>query len=115
MLNYNLLHPRSFPDCLVGKESACQCRKFRTPDSIPGSGRSPGVGNGNLLQYSYLENPTGRGACPWGYRELDTAEQLSLHTFDLKMRDNYLHTVKINGIVNNQIKFFPLREKNRIR
>ena len=30
--------------------------------SIPGSGRSPGVGNGNPLQYSCLENPTGRGA-----------------------------------------------------
>ena len=30
--------------------------------SIPGSGRSPGVGNGNPLQYSCLENPTNRGA-----------------------------------------------------
>ena len=30
--------------------------------SIPGLGRSPGGGNGNLLQYSYLENPTDRGA-----------------------------------------------------
>ena len=30
--------------------------------SIPGSGRSPGEGNGNPLQYSCLENPTGRGA-----------------------------------------------------
>ena len=29
--------------------------------SIPGSGRSPGEGNGNLLQYSCLENPMGRG------------------------------------------------------
>ena len=29
---------------------------------IPGSGRSPGGGNGNPLQYSYLENPTDRGA-----------------------------------------------------
>ena len=28
---------------------------------IPGSGRSPGVGNGNLLQYSCLENPMDRG------------------------------------------------------
>ena len=27
---------------------------------IPGSGRSPGVGNGRLLQYSCLENPMGR-------------------------------------------------------
>ena len=31
--------------------------------SIPGSGRSPGGGNGNPLQYPCLENPTDRG--PW--------------------------------------------------
>ena len=30
--------------------------------SIPGLGRSPGRGNGNLLQYSCLENPMDRGA-----------------------------------------------------
>ena len=30
--------------------------------SIPGSGRSPGVGNGTPLQYSCLENPKDRGA-----------------------------------------------------
>ena len=30
--------------------------------SIPGSGRCPGEGNGNLLQYSCLENPMDRGA-----------------------------------------------------
>ena len=36
---------------------------------IPGSGRSPGEGNGNLLQYSCLENSMGRGAySPWGHR-----------------------------------------------
>ena len=29
---------------------------------IPGSGRSPGEGHGNALQYSYLENPMDRGA-----------------------------------------------------
>ena len=43
--------------------------------SIPGSGRSPGEGNGNPLQYSCLENPMDRGAwqgySPWGYKELD--------------------------------------------
>ena len=32
------------------------------PGSIPGSGRSPGEGNGNLLQYSCLESPIDRGA-----------------------------------------------------
>ena len=31
-------------------------------DSIPGSGRSPGGGNGHPLQYSCLENPMDRGA-----------------------------------------------------
>ena len=36
---------------------------------IPGSGRSPGVGNSNPLQYSYLENPMDRGA--WGHKESD--------------------------------------------
>ena len=34
----------------------------RNMGSIPGSGRSPGVGNGNKLQYSCLENPRDRGA-----------------------------------------------------
>ena len=33
----------------------------RDPGSIPGSGRSPEVGNGNPLQYSCLENPMDRG------------------------------------------------------
>ena len=30
--------------------------------SIPGLGRSPGEGNGNPLEYSYLGNPTNKGA-----------------------------------------------------
>ena len=30
--------------------------------SIPKSGRSPGIGSGNVLQYSYLENSIDRGA-----------------------------------------------------
>jgi len=33
----------------------------RDVDLIPGLGRSPGGGNGNLLQYSCLENPMERG------------------------------------------------------
>ena len=31
---------------------------------MPGSGRSPGEGNGNPLQYSCLENPMDKGAWP---------------------------------------------------
>ena len=43
---------------LSDKESACQCRRRR----IPGSGKSPGEGNGNPVQYPCLENPMDRGA-----------------------------------------------------
>ena len=46
--------------------------------SIHESGRSPGGGNGNPLQYPCLENPMDRGAWwttnPWGGKELDTTE-----------------------------------------
>ena len=42
-----------------GKESACNAGDL---DSILGLGRSPGEGNGYLLQYSYLENSMNRGA-----------------------------------------------------
>ena len=49
----------SFPNSLVDKSSACNAGDL---GSIPGSGRSPGKGNGNPLQYSCLENPMDRGA-----------------------------------------------------
>ena len=43
-----------FPGGSVGKESAQNAGDL---GSIPGSGRSPGEGNGNPLQYPCLENP----------------------------------------------------------
>ena len=48
-----------FPCSSVGKKSACNAGD---PGSIYGSGRSPGDGNGNPLQYSCLEKPMDRGA-----------------------------------------------------
>ena len=50
---------------------------------IPESGRSPGEGNGNPLQYSCLGNPMDRGAW-WAtlhrdYKESVTTEQLNTH------------------------------------
>ena len=47
--------------CSDGKSSACKAGDL---GSIPGSGRSPGEGNGNPLQHSCLENPMDGGA--WG-------------------------------------------------
>ena len=52
------VHPQSFPDGSEVKNSA----NARDPVLILGSGRSPGEGNGNPLQYSCLGNPMDRGA-----------------------------------------------------
>ena len=49
-----------WPDGSAGKESSSDAGDL---GSIPGSGRSPGGGNGNPLQYSCLGNPMDRGAC----------------------------------------------------
>ena len=54
-LNLTLDHS-SGPD---GKASVCYSED---PGSIPGLGRTPGEGNGSLLQYSCLENPMDGGA-----------------------------------------------------
>ena len=47
---------------LVVKNPPANLGDARDADLIPGLGRSPGGGNGNLLQYSCLENYMGRGA-----------------------------------------------------
>ena len=58
-----------------GRASACNAKD---PGLIPGSGRSPGAGNGNPLQHSCLEKPMdrGQGYSPWGCKESDTTERL---------------------------------------
>ena len=48
------------PRWCSGKESACQCRRHKRVGFDPGSGRSPGVGNGNPLQDSCLEKSMDR-------------------------------------------------------
>ena len=60
----------------------CNARDPGDGGSIPGSGRSPGGGNGTPLQYSCLENPMDRersmvGCSPWGRKELDMTEHIT--------------------------------------
>ena len=68
-----------FPGASDGKGADCNAGD---PSSIPGLGRCPGERNGNPLQFSYLENPMGRGVW-WAYssrgcRESDVTERLTL-------------------------------------
>ena len=78
-----LMHPhlcggkdqKGFPGGSASKESTCNAGDLGL---IPGSGRSPGEGKGNPLQYSCLENPLGQrslaGYSPWGHKESDTTK-----------------------------------------
>ena len=76
-----------FPDASDSKASAYN---VRDPDSIPGSGRSPGEGNGNPLQYSCLEDPwmeeTGRlQSVHATLKESDTTERLHFLSLSLML------------------------------
>ena len=55
-------HPWAYQVALVIKNPPANAGNVRDMGSIPGSGRSPGGGDGNTLQYSCLENPMDRGA-----------------------------------------------------
>ena len=75
------------PRWLSGKESACNAGDAGDSSWIPGSGMSLGEGNGNPLQYSYLVNPTDRGAC-WATvhvvaKESDMTEQIQQHLVEV--------------------------------
>ena len=60
----------TFPDSSVVENPPANAG---TSGSVPGSGRSPGEGNGYPVQYSCLENSLGQwsleGYSPWGHKE----------------------------------------------
>ena len=74
-----LSHLSPFPGGSDGKESACNAGD---PSSTPGLRSFPEERNGNPLQYSCLENLHGQrslaGYSPWGLKESDTTEGLTL-------------------------------------
>ena len=67
---------KSFPGDASGKDPPASAEGIGAVGSILGSGRSPGGGHGNPLQYSCLENPHGQrrlvGYSPEGLKESDT-------------------------------------------
>ena len=68
------------PLWLSSKESACNAGDR---GSVPGSGRSPGKGNGYPPQYSCREKSHGQsslaGYSPWGHKESDVTEHAHTH------------------------------------
>ena len=57
-----LIHKLGFPGGTVVMNPPASAGDASDVGLIPGSGQSPGVGNGNPLHYSCLGNPMGRGA-----------------------------------------------------
>ena len=110
-LAYNM--HKGFPGGSDGKESTCDEGDL---GSIPGLGRSPGEKKGYPLQYSRLENSVD---CPWGGKELDTTEWLSLHfhlwflsvkptiTCELSFFFPWKHFKKQSVLEKNYVWFFP--------
>ena len=92
-----------FPGSSAGKESVCSAGD---PGLIPGSGRSPGGGHGNPLQYSCLENSHGQrslaGYSPWGCKESDMTEQLSTAR----------HSKYLGSVMTTQASQVPLVVEN---
>ena len=72
---------------LVIKNLPANAGNIKDVGSVPGSGRSPGEGNGNPVQYSYLEYPSDRGtwwATVHGVAKSQTQlRQLSTHQYML--------------------------------
>ena len=87
---------------LAVKNLPANAGDVREAGSIPGWGRSPGGGNGNLLLYSCLENPIDRGAWPATVQRVVHSQtqlkQLSMQdsrsfSFNYKEKNVLLHMV----------------------
>ena len=84
---------------LVVKNPPGNARDVRGTVSIPGSGRSPGAGNGNppFLPGESHGQRILSGYSPWGHTELHMTERLSTHTLEysyLQHCANFYHTAK---------------------
>ena len=78
-LNICVYAHEGFPCGSPWKESACNAGDL---GSIPGLGRSREEGHGNLLQYSCLENPVGRGATAHRVTQSQTQlKRLCMHIY----------------------------------
>ena len=85
-----ICHDLSFPVALVVKNLPANSGNTRDVGFIPGSGRSPGVGNGNPLTPVFLPGELHgqrslAGYSPWGRKVLDAIEHSQIHSFDRQL------------------------------
>ena len=94
---WELLENTSFKKkaALVVKNPPASTGDGRDVGLIPGSGRSPGVGNGNPLQYSCLENSMDRGA--WRATVHKSQRVVKINKFILKKKEE-LGTTKLTSL-----------------
>ena len=88
------------PSGAVVKNPPASAGDARDMDSIPGSGRSPGGGNGNLLQYACLKNSIDRGGSfrsysSRGHKDSDMTEHTHIHMFIYILTDFVLHKLQM--------------------
>ena len=79
-----ILYKTGFPSGSDGRESACNAGD---PGLIPRSGRSPGGGHGNPLQYSCLKNPHGQRSLTGAVVHRVTRSQTRLNDLAQKHAD----------------------------
>ena len=91
-----------FPGGSVVKKPPANGGDTKDMGLILGLGRSPGVGNGNLLQYSCLDNSTDRGAWWVTYSPQGHKEQLSIHIHHIRYTLHFLYTLRFFIYVTHQ-------------
>ena len=89
----SLLGSRASQAALVVKNPLATAGDKRGMGSIPGLGRSPGGGHGNLLQYSCLKNPMDRGASGGGWA---TGHRVAQSWTQQKQRSTHTHDKSIS-------------------
>ena len=110
-----ICHFWGFPGDTVAKNARASAGDTRDMGSIPGSGTSPGEGNGNPLQCSCLGNPTDRGACgpeePMGLQRGgdDSAHAcaLAVHIPNTVSSRMIPYTPTLSHLKKGLIPFFP--------
>ena len=97
------------PQWLSGKESACSAGASGDARSVSGSGRSAGGGHGNPLQYSFLENPTDRGAwwttVHWVAKSQTRLKQLSMCVLSISKKQGWWNSHILPWSITVSVQF----------